>query len=74
MRSTLVGYELQDRTGYSGPMPGGYIDAGKFDREVLKVGVTPGVVPQIKRKLGLIQLGQALFALSNWGSGKPSLR
>lgn len=70
-RSSLVEYVLQDPSSYKGSMPAGHLLAGKFSREVLASGVTPGVVPQIKTQLGLIQMGQALFALANWLGGKP---
>lgn len=53
---------------------GVYLEHGHFHRELLKHGVTPAVVPQIKSKLGLVPLANSLFALSNVLGGKPGLR
>lgn len=53
---------------------GSFIERGSFDRTLLASGITPGVVPQIKSSLGLVQLANSLFALSNVFSGRGGLR
>lgn len=51
-----------------------YLERGDFNREVLDSGLLPAVVPQIKSTLGLTQLGNSLFALSNVFSGRKAPR
>lgn len=54
---------------------GASIEHGRFLREVLPpVGVVPGVVPQLKEEIGLLQLGSSLFALSHWLGGNSAVR
>lgn len=53
---------------------GTFFENGSFTREVLSLGVTPAAVPQIKSTLGLTQLGNSIFALSNVFSGRGGLR
>lgn len=53
---------------------GFYLERGDFNREVLDSGLLPAVVPQIKSTLGLTQLGNSLFALSNVFSGRKAPR
>lgn len=53
---------------------GFYLERGEFTREVLQSGLTPAVMPQIRSTLGLTQLGNSLFALSNVFSGKGAYR
>lgn len=53
---------------------GFYLERGDFNREVLNSGLLPAVVPQIKSTLGLTQLGNSLFALSNVFSGRKAPR
>lgn len=50
------------------------LERGDFKRELLSSGLTPPVVPVVKSTLGLTQLGNSLFALSNVLGGKPGLR
>jgi hypothetical protein len=57
------------------PSPKGtWFERGSFSRSVLASGITPGVVPQIKSELGLVQLANSIFALSNVFQGKPGMR
>jgi hypothetical protein len=66
-----------DAPGYIVEYPsakGFYMEHGHFRRELLEHGVTPAVVPQIKSELGLVQLANSIFALSNVLGGKPGLR
>lgn len=51
-----------------------YIDAGGFNRDLLSHGLFPGVVPQIKSEMGLVQLANSIFALSTLLTGGPALR
>ena len=51
-----------------------YVERGDFTRTLLTSGVTPAFVPQIKSKLGLVQLANSLFAMSSVLGGKPGLR
>ena len=44
---------------------GAWVERGDFRREILDSRLVPAVVPQIKSTLGLTQLGNSLFALSN---------
>ena len=44
---------------------GAWAERGDFRREMLDSRLVPAVVPQIKSTLGLTQLGNSLFALSN---------
>lgn len=54
---------------------GARIEHGRFLRELLPpVGVVPGVVPQLKEQIGMLQLGNSLFALSHWLGGNPAVR
>lgn len=53
---------------------GVYIEAGEFERVLLAHGVTPAFVPQVKSTLGLVQLGNSLFALSHVFSGNRGPR
>lgn len=46
-----------------------WFERGSFTRTLLTSGVIPAVVPQIKSNLGLVQLANSLFALSNVFSG-----
>lgn len=51
------------------------IESGKFTRGLIPAGgLTPAIAPTWKNSIGLIQLGQSLFALSNVFQGKPGLR
>lgn len=52
-----------------------FLEVGKFTRELLPpVGLVPAIMPSVRNELGLLQLGNSLFALSNVFSGKPGLR
>lgn len=51
-----------------------YFDYGDFKRELLETRLYPAVVPSIKSTLGLTQLANSLFAMSNVLGGKPGLR
>lgn len=53
---------------------GFYVERGEFTREILQSGVTPAVMPQIRSTLGLTQLGNSLFALSDVFSGRRVYR
>lgn len=56
-----------------GPI-GFYLESGQFDRTLLSApGLMPAMVPAWKSSLGLVQMGQSLFALSNLLQGKPGL-
>lgn len=50
------------------------LERGDFDRELLDSRLLPAVVPSIRSTLGLTQLGNSLFALSNVFSGKRIYR
>lgn len=51
------------------------IVAGEFRREIVDPGgVFPAVVPQIKTTLGLVQMANSIFALTNIAGGRPGLR
>lgn len=57
----------------AGPL-GIYLESGQFDRTLLSAaGLMPAMVPAWKSSLGLVQMGQSLFALSNLLQGKPGL-
>ena len=56
------------------PLRGGYVQRGQFTRIVLESGISPAVVPQIKSRLGLVQMANSLFALSSVLGGRPGLR
>lgn len=51
-----------------------HVDHGDFKRELLESRLLPAVMPSIKSTLGLTQLGNSLFALSNVFSGKRVYR
>lgn len=53
---------------------GNYAEMGAFSRELLTHGVVPAFAPSIKNSLGLAQLANSLFALSNVASGKTGYR
>lgn len=55
-------------------LSGAWAEHGSFRRNILISGVTPAVVPPIRSTLGLTQLGNSLFALSNVFAGKGALR
>lgn len=77
-RSTILQYEVerdpaQPYTGQEPPPD--YLDVGSFRRTMVNApGVVPAFLPQVKRKLGLKQLGQSIFALTQWLGGKSALR
>lgn len=50
------------------------LSSGVFTRELLASGVTPGVVPQIKSKLSLVQMANSLSALSTLLGGGKAIR
>lgn len=51
------------------------IESGRFTRSLIPAGgLTPAIAPTWKNSIGLVQLGQSLFALSNLLQGKPGLR
>lgn len=78
MQRAMLGdgyFVTTDPGSYTGQMPRGYLDVGKFRRTLVSAsGLVPGVVPKIKTQLGGVQLGQAIFALTSWLGGKPMLR
>lgn len=54
---------------------GCYVESGRFERSLLQSpGLVPAVVPIPRKELGLIQLGNSLFALSSVFQGSPGLR
>lgn len=53
---------------------GSFFERGDFERTLLKSGLIPAFVPQIKSELGLVQLANSLFAMSSVLGGKPGLR
>lgn len=51
-----------------------FFDHGDFKRELLESRLVPAVMPSLKSTLGMTQLGNSLFALSNVFSGKRIYR
>lgn len=51
-----------------------HLAAGEFRRELVSSRILPGVVPQVKTTLGLTQLANSLFALSNVFAGGKAPR
>lgn len=75
MESLSVEPPVSNTFGLKPKVTGATIEHGRFLREVLgPVGVVPGVVPQLKEQIGLLQLGSSLFALSHWLGGNPAVR
>lgn len=52
-----------------------FVESGRFERSLLAApGLVPAVIPIPRKELGLIQLGNSLFALSSVFQGSPGLR
>lgn len=79
LKRTRYNRVVQEPTqaGYVASSPSGpvYVDVGVFERVLLpSSGLMPAMLPSFRNSIGLVQMGQSLFALSDLLGGKPGLR